>query len=167
MKTMGDDIECILTTQQLVLVFDQTMEILDIRTFVVVEQVPFDAFRLASASLSSIATGAAPYQDSFRDIQHSVRTYKGKIFILVSRLFNPLPLNIFLNATRAMKIYVSALYSLGQTVFYITSAKVTSSVRSILLVTIISEKPRATRTACPTTRKVYIRSLVKRSGSSW
>ena len=60
------------------------VEILDVRTFNVVEQVPFDALRLASPSLSYIASGAVAYQDSVHEIQHSVRTYKGKIFILVS-----------------------------------------------------------------------------------
>lgn len=70
--------------QQLVLVSEQAIEILDIRSFMAIEHVLFDALRLASPSHVGINPGTVPFQDSVCDIQHSVHVYKGKIFVMVS-----------------------------------------------------------------------------------
>lgn len=49
-----------------------------------IEQVPFTASLLMSPSLALTINGAMSYSDSLGDIVHSVRTYKGKVFFLVS-----------------------------------------------------------------------------------
>lgn len=69
--------------QQLVFFTDTTVEVLDIRTLKTIESDSFLASNLISPTLSYTMSGAIAYHDSIRDIQHSVRTYKGKIFALV------------------------------------------------------------------------------------
>ncbi|KAG5648482.1 hypothetical protein DXG03_003093 [Asterophora parasitica] len=49
---------------------------------VVIEFVNFDGLSLVSPSLSSTVTGAMSYSDSVYDVAHSMRLYKGKIFLL-------------------------------------------------------------------------------------
>ncbi|KAH8119151.1 lateendosome to vacuole transport-family protein [Phellopilus nigrolimitatus] len=67
---------------QLILFTDSTLEVLDIRTLKIVEKVFYDSLNLISPTLGYTLSGVIAYQDSIRDIQHSVRTYKGKIFVL-------------------------------------------------------------------------------------
>ncbi|KAF9241625.1 Golgi CORVET complex core vacuolar protein 8-domain-containing protein [Melanogaster broomeanus] len=59
-----------------------TLSVCDTRTCKVVEHVHFDASALASPSLSSTTNGSVPYSESLYDITHSIRAYKGKIFLL-------------------------------------------------------------------------------------
>lgn len=59
------------------------MDVIDIRTFQTIENERYDSRNLISPTLSYTISGAVAYQDSIRDVQHSVRTYKGKIFLLV------------------------------------------------------------------------------------
>jgi len=56
----------------------------DVRSFKLVERVQFDAKSLISPSLGYTANGAIPYYDSVGEVAHSMRVYKGKIFLLVS-----------------------------------------------------------------------------------
>lgn len=62
------------------------MDVYDTRTLKLVERVQFDAQSLISPSLGYTANGAIPYSDSHGEIAHSIRVYKGKIFLLVSQL---------------------------------------------------------------------------------
>lgn len=60
------------------------MEVFDVRAAKIVENVHYNALNLISPTLSYTSNGVIAYQDSIRDIYHSVRAYKGKIFFLVS-----------------------------------------------------------------------------------
>ncbi|EJD02930.1 lateendosome to vacuole transport-family protein [Fomitiporia mediterranea MF3/22] len=71
-----------LNLNQIILFTDATLEVFDIRASKVVENVAYEALNLVSPTLSYTANGAMAYQDSVRDIHHSVRVYKGKIFLL-------------------------------------------------------------------------------------
>lgn len=59
-------------------------EIYDTRTFKRVEGEPFDAWTLVSPVLSHTTNGTITYSDAVSEVAHSVRVYKGKIFLLVS-----------------------------------------------------------------------------------
>ena len=63
---------------------ESSMQVLDVKDTNIVEHARFDTLNLISPTLSYTPSGAVAYQDSIRDIQHSVRTYKGKVFVLVS-----------------------------------------------------------------------------------
>lgn len=54
------------------------------QTRALVEHVHFDPTLLLSPSIGHTINGAFSYSDATSDIAHSVRTYKGKIFLLVS-----------------------------------------------------------------------------------
>lgn len=58
-------------------------EIYDVRTFKLVEREPFDAWTLVSPVLSHTTNGTITYSDAVSEVAHSVRVYKGKIFLLV------------------------------------------------------------------------------------
>ncbi|KAG6832591.1 hypothetical protein H0H92_014427 [Tricholoma furcatifolium] len=58
------------------------VNVLDVRTFNVVESVSVDGFSLISPSLASTVNGTVSYSDSVGDVSHSIRVYKGKIFLL-------------------------------------------------------------------------------------
>lgn len=49
----------------------------------VIEQISFDGLSLISPSLRLTVSGATSYSESVGDVAHSIRVYKGKIFILV------------------------------------------------------------------------------------
>lgn len=49
-----------------------------------VEHVYFDGLSLISPTLSSTVNGSVSYSESVSDVSHSLRVYKGKIFLLVS-----------------------------------------------------------------------------------
>jgi hypothetical protein len=51
-----------------------------------IEQIKFDASSLMSLTIGHTANERANYQDSAREVAHSMRIYKGKIFLLVSCL---------------------------------------------------------------------------------
>lgn len=58
-------------------------EIYDVRTFKLVERESYDAWSLVSPILSHTTNGTATYSDAVSEVAHSVRVYKGKIFLLV------------------------------------------------------------------------------------
>ena len=58
-------------------------EIYDVRTFKLVERESYDAGSLVSPVLSHTTNGAMTYSDAVSEVAHSVRVYKGKIFLLV------------------------------------------------------------------------------------
>ena len=60
-----------------------TLEVYDIHTAKLVEHVLFDAWSLVSPILAHTTTGTVEYMDAVTEVSHSVRTYKGKIFLLV------------------------------------------------------------------------------------
>ena len=70
--------------QQIVIVTSTTLEVYDVRISRLVERVQFEGLSLVSPSLSLTTNGAIPYFDSAGDVSHSMRAYKGKIFLLVS-----------------------------------------------------------------------------------
>ena len=70
--------------QQVVVITATTLDVYDIRSLKLVERVQFEARSLISPSLGYTTNGAIPYTDSVGEIAHSIRVYKGKIFLLVS-----------------------------------------------------------------------------------
>lgn len=61
------------------------LEVYDVQTRALIEHVQFDPASLISPRMIAHTTnGAFSYTDVTGDIAHSVRTYKGKIFLLVS-----------------------------------------------------------------------------------
>lgn len=65
------------------------MIVYDVRTSGLIERVLFDGLSLVSPTLSSTVNGAVPYADSVGEVAHSLRIYKGKIFLLVSSDISP------------------------------------------------------------------------------
>ncbi|KAG6911131.1 hypothetical protein DXG01_003871 [Tephrocybe rancida] len=57
-------------------------QVLDIHTLNVIDSVSFDGLSLLSPSLASTVNGAVSYSESVGDVAHSMRVYKGKIFLL-------------------------------------------------------------------------------------
>lgn len=49
-----------------------------------IERVSFDAWSLVSPILSHTTSGSVTYHDAVTEVAHSIRVYKGKIFVLVS-----------------------------------------------------------------------------------
>lgn len=75
--------------QQIIVLIRTGFEIYDVRTFKLVESEPFDAWTLVSPVLSHTTNGTITYSDAVSEVAHSVRVYKGKIFLLV-RTSSPL-----------------------------------------------------------------------------
>ncbi|KAG5650521.1 hypothetical protein H0H81_011939 [Sphagnurus paluster] len=71
----------ILATQWLNYNVDK-LQVYDIQASKVIESVDFDSLSLLSPSLNTTIHGAVSYSDSVGDIAHSLRVYKGKIFLL-------------------------------------------------------------------------------------
>ncbi|KII92434.1 hypothetical protein PLICRDRAFT_27564 [Plicaturopsis crispa FD-325 SS-3] len=71
-----------LNANQIVVLTTSHLNIYDVNHSKLVERVNFDPSTLVSPSLSSTINGAIPYADSVGDVAHSVRVYKGKIFLL-------------------------------------------------------------------------------------
>jgi hypothetical protein len=71
--------------QQIVVLTSATLNVYDIRSLKLVERVQFEAKSLISPSLAFTMNGAVPYSESAGEVAHSMRVYKGKIFLLVSR----------------------------------------------------------------------------------
>ncbi|KAJ7084430.1 Golgi CORVET complex core vacuolar protein 8-domain-containing protein [Mycena belliarum] len=71
-----------LNANQVVILTATTLNVYDSRVAKLVEHVPFDGLALVSPTLSSTVNGAIPYADSVGDVAHSIRVYKGKIFLL-------------------------------------------------------------------------------------
>lgn len=62
-----------------------TLDVYDVRSLKLVERVHFEAKSLISPSLGYTTNGAIPYAESVGEVAHSMRVYKGKIFLLVSK----------------------------------------------------------------------------------
>ncbi|KZV62595.1 hypothetical protein PENSPDRAFT_617741 [Peniophora sp. CONT] len=71
-----------LNHKQIVAVTSGSIEVYDVQSQKMVEQVHFSASGLVSPTLGLTINGAVSYADSLGDIAHSVRAYKGKIFLL-------------------------------------------------------------------------------------
>ncbi|KAJ7287486.1 Golgi CORVET complex core vacuolar protein 8-domain-containing protein [Mycena rebaudengoi] len=79
-----DDILAVqwLNANQVVVLTATTLNVYDARVSKLVERVQFDGLALISPTLGSTVNGAVPYADSVGDVAHSIRVYKGKIFLL-------------------------------------------------------------------------------------
>ena len=62
-----------------------TLAVYDLRLSRLVESVQFDGLSLISPILELTVHGTVSYADSVKEIAHSLRIYKGKIFLLVSQ----------------------------------------------------------------------------------
>ncbi|KAJ7072283.1 Golgi CORVET complex core vacuolar protein 8-domain-containing protein [Mycena amicta] len=71
-----------LNANQVVVLTATTLSLFDTRQSKLVENVPFDGLSLVSPTLGSTVNGSVPYADSVGDVAHSIRVYKGKIFLL-------------------------------------------------------------------------------------
>ncbi|KAJ7703147.1 Golgi CORVET complex core vacuolar protein 8-domain-containing protein [Mycena rosella] len=71
-----------LNANQVVVLTATTLNVYDSRLSKLIEHVPFDGLALVSPTLGSTVNGAIPYVDSVGDVAHSIRVYKGKIFLL-------------------------------------------------------------------------------------
>ncbi|KAF9450435.1 hypothetical protein P691DRAFT_810376 [Macrolepiota fuliginosa MF-IS2] len=82
--TAEDEILAIqwLNAQQLVILTPGQMSVYDLQASKLIERVQFDASTLMSPTIGSTVNGSVSYRDSVRDVAHSVRIYKGKIFLL-------------------------------------------------------------------------------------
>ncbi|KAH7926724.1 hypothetical protein BV22DRAFT_1008463 [Leucogyrophana mollusca] len=81
---MEDEILAIqwMSLSQVAIFTAANLSVYDVRTATLVERVRFDATTLVSPSLYHTSNGSIPYSESINDIAHSVRAYKGKIFLL-------------------------------------------------------------------------------------
>ncbi|KAF8210322.1 Golgi CORVET complex core vacuolar protein 8-domain-containing protein [Mycena galopus ATCC 62051] len=71
-----------LNANQVVVLTATTLNVYDSRVSKLIEHVQFDGLALISPTLSGTVNGAVAYADSVGDVAHSVRVYKGKIFLL-------------------------------------------------------------------------------------
>jgi hypothetical protein len=77
----------------LVILTESEMGVFDLREARLIEQLKFDFSSLMSPSIANTMNGNVNYQNSIRDISHSMRIYKGKIFLLVGFTFIPMLLS--------------------------------------------------------------------------
>ncbi|KAG6841894.1 hypothetical protein C0991_005624 [Blastosporella zonata] len=79
----GDDILAVqwLNASQIAVLTMQTLQVFDIHALTVIESIGFDGLSLVSPSLAP-TDGLASYPDSAGDVSHSMRVYKGKVFLL-------------------------------------------------------------------------------------
>ncbi|KAI0084880.1 Golgi CORVET complex core vacuolar protein 8-domain-containing protein [Irpex rosettiformis] len=82
--TVGGDVLALqwLNANQILVLTSVTLEVYDIHTFRLVEHVLFDAWTLVSPLLAHTTNGSVSYTDAVTEVSHSVRVYKGKIFLL-------------------------------------------------------------------------------------
>ncbi|KAJ3575088.1 hypothetical protein NP233_g1320 [Leucocoprinus birnbaumii] len=71
-----------LNPQQLVILTANQMGVYDLHASKMIEQVQFDVSTLMSPTIGHTVNGKVNYQDSVKDVAHSMRIYKGKIFLL-------------------------------------------------------------------------------------
>ncbi|KAI0301028.1 Golgi CORVET complex core vacuolar protein 8-domain-containing protein [Multifurca ochricompacta] len=71
-----------LNVNQILVVTASALEVYDVHTRTLLEHVHFDPSSLVSPTIAHTVNGAYSYLDATGDIAHSVRTYKGKIFLL-------------------------------------------------------------------------------------
>lgn len=70
--------------KQLLILTHSTIEVHDCRTFRRVEYVNYEATSLASPLRSLNTSTTVHFEEPTHDVAHSLRIYKGKIFLLVS-----------------------------------------------------------------------------------
>lgn len=70
--------------QQILVVTASALEVYDVETQALVEHMHFEPSSLVSPTIAHTTNGTFSYSDATGNIAHSVRTYKGKIFLLVS-----------------------------------------------------------------------------------
>lgn len=82
--TARDNVHAIqwLNAKQILAVTTSALEVYDVHTRTLVEHTPFDPSLLVSPTIAHTINGAFSYSDATGDVAHSVRTYKGKIFLL-------------------------------------------------------------------------------------
>ncbi|KAH9054311.1 Golgi CORVET complex core vacuolar protein 8-domain-containing protein [Lactarius vividus] len=82
--TARDNVHAIqwLNAKQILAVTTSALEVYDVHTRALVEHTPFDPSLLVSPTIAHTINGAFSYSDATGDVAHSVRTYKGKIFLL-------------------------------------------------------------------------------------
>ncbi|GJE92724.1 WD40 and Vps8 domain-containing protein [Phanerochaete sordida] len=82
--TVGGDALALqwLNPNQIIVLTSATLEVYDIHTCKLVEHVLFDAWSLVSPILGHTTNGSVQYSDAVTEVAHSVRVYKGKIFLL-------------------------------------------------------------------------------------
>ncbi|KAK7057126.1 Lateendosome to vacuole transport-family protein, partial [Favolaschia claudopus] len=71
-----------LNANQLVILTATTLNVYDSRLSQLIEHIQFDGLALISPTLGGTVNGAVAYAHSVGDVAHSVRVYKGKIFLL-------------------------------------------------------------------------------------
>ncbi|KAL0956581.1 hypothetical protein HGRIS_002719 [Hohenbuehelia grisea] len=71
-----------LNPKQLVVATASALDVVDIHSLKAIEQVQFDGLSLISPTLKLTTNGAMPYTHAAGDVAHSMRSYKGKIFLL-------------------------------------------------------------------------------------
>ncbi|KAF7428647.1 Vacuolar protein sorting-associated protein 8 [Pleurotus ostreatus] len=71
-----------LNSKQIVVMTATTLEVFDITLMKTIERVERDALSLVSPTLGLTVRGALSYADAAGDVAHSIRVYKGKIFML-------------------------------------------------------------------------------------
>ncbi|KAF4598582.1 Vacuolar protein sorting-associated protein 8 [Pleurotus pulmonarius] len=71
-----------LNSKQIVVLTATTLEVFDIALMKTIERVERDALSLVSPTLGLTVRGALSYADAAGDVAHSIRVYKGKIFML-------------------------------------------------------------------------------------
>jgi len=69
--------------KQLIVLTGVTMGVYDIQLSKLVEKATYDGSSLISPTLNMTTTASITYGDSVADVAHSLRVYKGKIFLLV------------------------------------------------------------------------------------
>ncbi|KAF9033308.1 hypothetical protein BDZ89DRAFT_947833 [Hymenopellis radicata] len=67
---------------QILICTAKSLEVYDVRLKKLVERTPFDGLSLVSPSIAYTSQGATSYVDSVGDIAHSIRIYKGRIYLL-------------------------------------------------------------------------------------
>jgi vacuolar protein sorting-associated protein 8 len=88
--------------QQILALTASALEVYDVETQVLVEHVDFDPSSLVSPSIAHTTNGAFSYTDATGNIAHSMRTYKGKIFLLVSAFSTSLCVMTAFSLTRTL-----------------------------------------------------------------
>ncbi|KAJ4483375.1 Golgi CORVET complex core vacuolar protein 8-domain-containing protein, partial [Lentinula aciculospora] len=71
-----------LNVNQTIIVTASALQVYDLNRSKIIEKILFDGLSLMSPSLGLTASGATSYSESVGDIAHSIRVYKGKIFLL-------------------------------------------------------------------------------------
>ncbi|KAF9465049.1 lateendosome to vacuole transport-family protein [Collybia nuda] len=71
-----------LNANQIIALTAASLEVYDVHIQKMIEHIHFDGLSLISPTLSSTVNGSVSYSESVSDVTHSLRVYKGKIFLL-------------------------------------------------------------------------------------